>query len=138
VIPRSQELIRGANEALRASEVLLSNNLPGRAVSDAYYAMLYAARAALSEINRHARTQTGTWGLFYESFVATGAFDRDLFSSAHATQEQREDIDYGAAEISQEEGERVLRVARDFVDAVRPILEEPQAEGGREPDAEGS
>jgi hypothetical protein len=35
--PRSQELFRSGQEALAASEVLLLNNLPARAVSDAYY-----------------------------------------------------------------------------------------------------
>src|SRR3954451_16725309 len=41
------------------------------AVSTAYYAMLYAARAALSERDRHARSHAGTWGLFREEFALT-------------------------------------------------------------------
>ncbi len=120
--PRSQELFKSAQEAQRGAEVLLSNLLPGRAVSDAYYAMLYAARAALSEADRQAKTHTGVWGLFYETFVATGSFDRNLYASAHAAQEQREDVDYAAAEISQAEGEQVLAIAQEFVETVHSTL----------------
>jgi uncharacterized protein (UPF0332 family) len=45
------------------------------AISTAYYAMLYAARAALSERDRHARSHAGSWSLFREEFVLTGEFD---------------------------------------------------------------
>ena len=48
------------------------------AASTAYDAMRYAARAALSERDRHARSQTGTWGLFREEFVLTGEFEETL------------------------------------------------------------
>lgn len=132
--PRSRELFRSGQEALAGSEVLLSSGLPGRAVSDAYYAMLYAARAALSEVDRQAKTHAGVWGLFYETFVATGAFDRDLYSSAHAAQEQREDVDYAAAEISREEAADVIAVAREFVRVVRSMFDEDHVVGEVEPE----
>ena len=48
------------------------------AVSTACYAMLYAARAALSERDRHARSHAGTWGLFREEFVLTGEVEETL------------------------------------------------------------
>jgi uncharacterized protein (UPF0332 family) len=64
--PRSEEFIDQARDrAALAREALASGHLAG-AVSAAYYAMLYAARAALSESDEHARTHRGAWHLFRE------------------------------------------------------------------------
>jgi uncharacterized protein (UPF0332 family) len=54
-------------------------------VSAAYYAMLYAARAALSEQDRYAKTHSGTWTLFRETFVRDGRFDPALARAADQT-----------------------------------------------------
>jgi uncharacterized protein (UPF0332 family) len=52
--PRSEEFMDQARDRVAlAREVLISGHLEG-AVSAAYYAMLYAARAALSENDEHA------------------------------------------------------------------------------------
>ena len=75
--------------------VLASGHLEG-AVSTAYYAMLYAARAALSERDEYARTQGGTWHLFHERYVTTGAFDQQLHAMAQGAQRTREKGDYEA------------------------------------------
>ena len=55
-----------AQERLEAARALLERRLLGAAVSDAYHAILYAARAALSEQDKNARTHRGTWSLFYD------------------------------------------------------------------------
>src|SRR5687767_3247539 len=70
--PRSAELLAVARERLEAAGALLERELWGPAVSDAYYAILYAARAALSERDRNAKTHRGTWTAFSEEFVASG------------------------------------------------------------------
>ena len=87
-----------------AQEVLAAGRLEG-AVSAAYYAMLYAARAALSEDDEHARTHSGTWHLFRQRYVVTDAFDQDLYSLAHRTQEMREQGDYEAVTPDPEKAE---------------------------------
>jgi predicted nucleotidyltransferase len=73
--PRSKEFMDGARERLAAARTNLDANLPYVAVGLAYYAMLYAARAALSEEDRYAKTHSGTWTLFRELFVQTGGVD---------------------------------------------------------------
>ena len=93
----------------------------GAAVSDAYYAMLYAARAALSERDRSAKTHGGTWNLFHEEFVADGSFDADVARDARATQEPREGVDYAAARVEPEEAARIVQVAERFVDAIATL-----------------
>jgi uncharacterized protein (UPF0332 family) len=70
--PRSQEFFAEAERRLAAATLVRERGLNAAAVSAAYYAMLYAARAALSEHDRIARTHSGTWQLLREEFVFTG------------------------------------------------------------------
>jgi uncharacterized protein (UPF0332 family) len=55
VSPRSEEFMTIARDAPLAARATLDAEVPTRPVSDAYYAMLSAARAALSEEDRYAR-----------------------------------------------------------------------------------
>jgi uncharacterized protein (UPF0332 family) len=112
-----------ARERLEAARALLERRLLGAAVSDAYYAMLYAARAALSERDQNAKTHGGTWGLFHREFVAERRFDADLAREARATQEPREGVDYAAARVSPEEAERIVLVAERFVAGVTELFD---------------
>jgi uncharacterized protein (UPF0332 family) len=95
---------------------------PEGAVSAAYYAMSYAARGALSEDDRHAKTHTGTWAAFGETFVASGRFDRTLAGEAARTQRLREDVDYDAARISAARAQEVIDVAQRSVAASEGLV----------------
>ena len=64
-----------ARERLADAQKILNVAHPPVVVSTAYYAMLNAANAALSERGEHAKTHSGTWTLFSRVFVATGEFD---------------------------------------------------------------
>jgi uncharacterized protein (UPF0332 family) len=55
---------RGRGTASAAARALVDAGHAATAVSTAYYAMLYAARAALSERDVNARTHAGTWQCF--------------------------------------------------------------------------
>lgn len=79
-----------AQRCLRGARAQLEADLPSRTVGEAYYAMLYAARAALSEEERYAKTHRGSWTLFNETFVVGGRFDRDLASQGPKLQRMRE------------------------------------------------
>lgn len=116
--PRSQEFIDEARTTLRAARLLLDNDLFARAISSAYYALLYAARAALSEEDLYAKTHRGTWDLFHQTFVAPRRFDAGLYAAARAAQKPREDVDYDAVAVSRQEAEEIVAVAKRFVDAV--------------------
>jgi uncharacterized protein (UPF0332 family) len=122
VSPRSQELLAVARERLEAAEALVEHELWRPAVSDAYYAILYATRAALSERDRNAKTHRGTWALFSEEFVASGDIDVELAREARATQETREGVDYAAARVSRDEAQRIIEVAERFVAAIETLL----------------
>jgi uncharacterized protein (UPF0332 family) len=112
-----------ARERLRAAQVDLEAGFAGPAVSAAYYAALYAARAALSEEDRNAKTHRGAWSLFGEVFVLTRRFDSALAAAARNIQELREAADYDARAVSGDEAGRIVEVAEQFVDAVAAMLD---------------
>jgi uncharacterized protein (UPF0332 family) len=111
-----------ARERIGAARAALDTGYPAVAVSAAYYAALYAARAALSEEGRHARTHSGAWALFSEVFVSEGRFDAGLVRAARRVQEVREASDYDARDVSGEEADTIIGDAERFVEAVARML----------------
>ena len=120
--PRSKEFFDRAWERLEGARKNLEQGEYAITVGAAYYAMLYAARAALSEQDETAKTHRGTWALFREAFVEPGRFDRDLFSQAQRTQELREAADYEAGQVSTGQAETIVEQAAGFVSAVEDML----------------
>jgi uncharacterized protein (UPF0332 family) len=104
-----------------ARDDLAQEHLAG-AVSAAYYAMLHAARAALSERDLHAKTHAGVWSSFTKTFVATGDFDRDLARRARRAQRLRELGDYEAEPPARDDAEELVATAGEFVEAVERML----------------
>jgi len=128
--PRSEEFVDQARDRLAmAREVLASGHREG-AVSAAYYSMLYAARAALSEDEDSARTHRGTWNLFRLRYVTTDAFDAALFTLAQHAQVAREGGDYEAVTPSDEEAKRYVDGAGKFLAAIEEMLRAPEADQG--------
>jgi uncharacterized protein (UPF0332 family) len=112
----------GARDRLRGARAVLGAGSFSSAASLAYYAMLYAARAALSEEDRNAKTHTGTWNLFGETFVDTGRFAPELYESARKTQPTREAVDYDALMVPREQAEEIVALAERFVTATDELL----------------
>lgn len=120
--PRSQEFMDQARDrAVAAAELFQAGHIEV-AVSSAYYAMLYAARAALSEDDESARTHRGTWNAFRLRYVITDAFDAALFTMAQHAQAAREGGDYEAVTPSREEAERYVEGAAEFLAATERML----------------
>jgi len=86
-----------ARDRLADAQTILKTAHPAVVVSAAYYGMLYAARAALSERGEYAKTHSGTWTLFSQVFVAPGEFDQGLSALARRAKDAREQGDYEAA-----------------------------------------
>jgi uncharacterized protein (UPF0332 family) len=124
VSPRSKEFLDQARDRAAAAPELLKGGHREAAVSAAYYAMLYAARAALSERDEYARRHGGTWHLFHQRFVATGAFDQHLHSLAQQAQQAREQGDYEAITPSPTDAKRYVDGAADFIAAIEQMLAE--------------
>jgi uncharacterized protein (UPF0332 family) len=120
--PRSEEFMDQARDRAELARVALASGHLEGAVSAAYYAMLYAARAALSERDEYARTHRGTWHLFHERYVTTGAFDQHLHTLAQRAQEAREKGDYEAITPDRGEAERIVAGAAEYVTAVEHMV----------------
>ena len=121
--PRSEEFIEQARDRLAAAREALEAAHEAVAVSLAYYSMLYAARASLSEDDENARTHRGTWNLFRVKYVVTDAFNAGLFTLAQHAQVAREGGDYQAVTPSKEEAQRYVDGAADFIAAIEKMLD---------------
>jgi uncharacterized protein (UPF0332 family) len=120
--PRSEEFMAQARERAVAAQELLAAGHLEPAVSVAYYAMLNAARAALSEDDQHSRTHRGTWHLFRERCVIADAFDEKLYALAINAQGARERGDYEAVTPGSTEAKEIVDGAEAFVTAVEHML----------------
>ena len=122
--PRSEEFMDQARDRAQLAKEALSSGHREGAVSAAYYAMLYAARAALSEDDENARTHRGTWNIFRLRYVTTDAFDAALYTLAQHAQAAREGGDYEAVTPTAEEASRYVEGAGDFLAATERMMAE--------------
>lgn len=120
--PRSDEFLQAARRRLAAAEVAVNED-PSTALSAAYYAMLYGARAALSERDSSAKTHRGTWHEFRKAFVEDGAIDAALAAEVQKIQPEREQADYDAWSAPAEEAQRVIDLADRFLTAIEALFE---------------
>ncbi len=119
--PRSTEFMEAARRRLAAAETVLEED-PSTALSAAYYAMLYAARAALSERGVYAKTHRGAWHEFRREFVETGELEGELVAAVQRLQPEREQADYDAWSAPVQEARRAIELARDFLTKVAALL----------------
>lgn len=119
--PRSEEFMAEAKTRLAGARAAERDGFGSLAVGAAYYAMLYAARAALSEVGAAAKTHSGVWNLFRRSFVPS-RFDADLVARAERLQELREDVDYEATGVSSDQAQGAIDDAERFVAAVEAVI----------------
>lgn len=111
-----------ARDRLVVAQEVLKSGHSAAAASSAYYAMLNAARAALSEQDEYAKTHTGTWTLFSAAFVANGEFDQELSALARRAKSAREKGDYEAAPPTTEEAAEYTDGAARFIIAIEELL----------------
>jgi uncharacterized protein (UPF0332 family) len=120
--PRSDEYLQQARERLSDAQKIVGLVHSAVTVNTAYYAMLNAAQAMLSERGEHAKTHSGIWTLFSATFVATGEFDQALSALARQAKEAREKGDYAADPPSPEEADELVGAAAAFLAAIESML----------------
>lgn len=121
--PRSQEFYDRGRERLEGARKNLAQGEHAIAVGAAYYAMLYGARAVLSERNRHAKTHRGTWNLLRQTLVAEGMLPAEIVAQAERMAELREGADYDALMVEREQAERAIESAEGFLSLVDELLD---------------
>jgi uncharacterized protein (UPF0332 family) len=122
VSPRSSEFQEAARRRLAAAKAAVEAD-PSTALSAAYYAMLYSARAALSERGVSARTHQGTWHEFRRTFVESKEMDAALAAEAQKLQPEREQADYDAWWAPTAEAQRAIELAHRFLVAVEKLFD---------------
>ncbi|SRR5216684_4916846 len=110
-----------AREALEAAQACLERNLPHSAASRAYYAMFWAAQAALARV----RIQRSEWShpALQASFVNELIRRRKRYPALlgpylNRTLQLRLDADYRLKGVSQKQATQAVRWAREFVTSI--------------------
>ena len=119
-----EDLLNRARRAAQSARILLSAGDVNGAVNRAYYAMFYAAHAALEHQGvAIASSKHGILvGRFGEHLVKTGLLPRTLGTSLNATLELRQRADYSSAEVALVDVEHSLTDAEAFIAAVERLI----------------
>jgi uncharacterized protein (UPF0332 family) len=117
------ELWQRAQEALRATNILLAAGFPDFAAARAYYAAFYAASALLLAEGKTFRSHRGVVALIHRDYVRSGRLSVDVGRILSTLADLRSVGDYGgAAHISHAEANVALIEAQQFLEAVRSLL----------------
>jgi len=124
-----RDLTDKAFRSLEAAEGLLASDHCDFAVSRAYYAMFYAAQAALLTAGVRRAKHSGVIAAFNEQFIKTGKISPDLFLRFREAFQNRAEGDYALTEISEQQGRTAIVAAREFVEELRRHLSKASNEG---------
>jgi hypothetical protein len=118
-------LIKRANRYLKSAEILLVEGDYESSVSRTYYAMFYAAQAALLTKNLSSSSHKGVISEFGKHFIKTGIFPREMGRELNRAFEKRQLGDYEYTfVISEDEAEEVLANGKKFVEEIVQHLKE--------------
>lgn len=113
----------GADRNLRSTEVMLQDGDPNSACTIAYYAIFYAAKAALLAANQGraaaAKTHSGLIASFNQHLIQTGAIGREHSTNLGVEASRRLLAAYEGEMVSVQAAEVSITHATDFVAAVR-------------------
>jgi uncharacterized protein (UPF0332 family) len=118
-----------AEETLGAAAYLLKGGYYNDAISRAYYAMFYAARALLATRNIHPKGHKGLILKFGLEFVKKGFIEEMYGRALSHAKERRETVDYNLeANITAEEAEAIVIDARHFLERIQKAFREMKRE----------
>jgi len=119
----AESLMQRASRYLKSADLLLAEGDYESCVSRAYYAMFYAAEAALLTKRLSFSSHKGVISGFGEHLIKTGELPREMGRELNRAFEKRQLSDYEYTfVIEREEAEEVLEAARNFVEAVTAYL----------------
>ncbi len=117
-------LLTKAFRSLAAAKKLFADGDFDFSVSRAYYAMFYAAEAALLNRSKTYSKHSAIINGFYHEFVATGILPRQYHENFHHAFDDRNLSDYGFMEsFPEEDAKTLLKNAETFVGVVRKLIE---------------
>ena len=115
-----------ADEALADARLLLEHHRHSAASNRSYYAMFYAAMAALSLVSsRLPKSHRGTISLFGRHYVQSGKMDRQFAIDLRTAYNLRLQGDYGTSpELGSEQVQEVVDKAQAFISEVKRLVNE--------------
>lgn len=124
-LQRARENLDGARREFEAEDY-------NRAVSAAYYAMLYAARTALNEAGKAPKSHKGVQHELRETYVETDRLDAHYHRMLSQAEGDRLDADYELSpSFTEDDAEEWIGKAEDFVDTLEALLlEDTSGENG--------
>ena len=122
-IEESNAWIRRAEQTVRAAGSLLADGYYRDATSRAYYAMFYAAKAAVLTEGVEANKHSAVIAAFGRLFAKTGRLPASLHQSLTGAFDARQTADYSVTrDITKEEAERRVAEAKEFVSEVTRMV----------------
>ncbi|QDA31282.1 HEPN domain-containing protein [Thermococcus indicus] len=116
-------LIKKAEERLNATGELFESGYYSLAISSAYYAMFYCARALLLAKGITPRRHAGVHAALGKEFVKTGEMPPRLYTGYSKALNMRHTADYDAfIEYTEKEAHEVLEYAREFLEFAKSYL----------------
>lgn len=116
-----------AEQSLGAAQELASRGYYDSAASRAYYAAFYAATALLLPEGLELSKHSGVIASVHQKFVKVGRLDHEQGKALNWLFELRGVGDYGVTQhVSQQETAQAIQLARDFINAIRALLQFPK------------
>lgn len=117
-------LLQKAQQYLRSAAVLLETGDFDSCASRAYFAMFYAAQAALQQNGQELSPTQGIRSAFVERYVRSGRFPERAEQALYRGYELQQLGDYAQHRaVSQRDAERLLQEAEAFVNSVAHVIE---------------
>jgi uncharacterized protein (UPF0332 family) len=116
-------LVKRARRYIKSAELLLKDRDYESSVSRSYYAMFYAAQAALLTKELTFSSHKGVISAFGKHFIKTEIFPKEMGRELNRAFEKRQIGDYGYTfVVSDEEATQILRYGKEFVNKVTSWL----------------
>jgi uncharacterized protein (UPF0332 family) len=113
-----------ADEKIEVAQKLLDLGYFDDAASRAYYAMFYAAKAALLSIDVETKSHAGVLNQFSQHFVKSGQLDKKYGRMLALVMQIRETSDYNPEiSVSRENAAAIIADAQTFVVEIKTFLE---------------
>lgn len=117
------ELLTKAKESLEAANALLDDGFSDFSASRSYYAMFYAAEAALLAKDLSFSKHAAVIGAFGKEFIKTKIFPQRLRNYLVNAFDLRQLGDYGSpGSVGKEKAELLMNRAKDFIEAIEKYL----------------
>ena len=120
----TKQLLKKGRRSLSAAELLFKKGDFDFAVSRAYYAMFYAAEAALLQRGQTYSKHAGVISGFYHQFIAAKELPQELHEALHRAFDERQEGDDGFLEqFPKADAEKLLKDAKNFIREIKNLLE---------------